>query len=179
MLVQAPEGSSKYDLVKAAVAVEAPAGQTQNPFGTLLDFFKRKDSSAEGSFAKVLSFSLLLSMAGALTCTMNMITLNFHLPYVMSDTRTQLVAHLFLLSAGFWDTCTTHRAEEPLGGRHSTGARSSCGCSGRPAQEPSSCQEPSSAHGAEQPPAGCHCGAARLATNRSKDERRRRGEPAD
>ncbi|BDA49099.1 hypothetical protein COCOBI_13-2090 [Coccomyxa sp. Obi] len=43
---QAPEGGSKYDPVKAAVAVEVPAGQTQDPFGTLLDFFKRKASSA-------------------------------------------------------------------------------------------------------------------------------------
>ncbi|CAL8463993.1 g3528 [Coccomyxa elongata] len=46
---QAPEGSSKYDPVKAAIAVDAPAGQAQDPFGTLLDFFKRKPSSAKGS----------------------------------------------------------------------------------------------------------------------------------
>ena len=46
-VAQDPEGSSKIDLVKAAVAVEAPAGQTQNPFGTLLNSFTCKSSSAD------------------------------------------------------------------------------------------------------------------------------------
>lgn len=47
MFLQVPQGASKYDPLKKAVAAEAPSGRAQvDPLGALLDIFKRKASTA-------------------------------------------------------------------------------------------------------------------------------------
>jgi hypothetical protein len=47
VFLQVPQGASKYDPLKKAVAAEAPSGRAQvDPLGALLDIFKRKASTA-------------------------------------------------------------------------------------------------------------------------------------
>ena len=51
-----PQGASKYDPLKRAVAAEAPAGRPHvDPLGSLLDFFKQKAGTADN---QVLSHSI-------------------------------------------------------------------------------------------------------------------------